>query len=608
MRIGLRWKIMFFTVLPLVTLAFAALWIVNRSTTRQVNQALHEDLDRASAVLENVLAESERSLVVAGQVIVQDPRFFSVLTIPGSNADPQLRATVSGVARDFNALTQADLFEITDTRGRLLSSVGRDASVETARTPLVREALAGRPVTRVLAQPGSHHLVCVAPAFAGGRVVGTLVLGMRIGGDFAERLRQLTRSEVTFISGQVITGSTLASADDRFALLRALPNLEPQAASGAGSGTLSKVRGAEHQYLTLIRPLPRSEPGQAQLYVMQRALDTETAFLRAIQTGLVELGIVSVLAALLAGFLIAERITAPVQRLVRGAEEMERGNYDYPLQVRSHDEIGTLASSFDDMRRRQREYVRTLKEAARIKSEFINVASHELRTPATIIRGYQEMMAQSALGPLTPQQRQAVDATLRSVDTLVRIAEDATRVAQIESDDLELRLADHDVAELVGEAVATIRAAATGRNVAVAAAVPADIGVANVDRPRLVQAVANLISNGIRFTPDGGRVDVRARREKEMLVIEVRDTGVGISRDRQSDLLERSMALRDSRNHHSSTTLEFNSAGLGLGLSIARGIVEAHGGRLSVESTPGKGTTVTVRVPAGPARSLAQAA
>ena len=109
MRIGLRWKIMFFTVLPLVTLAFAALWIVNRSTTRQVNQALHEDLDRASAVLENVLAESERSLVVTGQVIVQDPRFFSVLTIPGSNADPQLRATVSGVARDFNALTQADL-------------------------------------------------------------------------------------------------------------------------------------------------------------------------------------------------------------------------------------------------------------------------------------------------------------------------------------------------------------------------------------------------------------------------------------------------------------------------------------------------------------------
>src|SRR5206468_2607988 len=126
MRLGLRWKIMFFTALPLVTLAFAALWIVNRSTTRQVNQALHDDLERASAVLENVLSESERSLVVTGQVIVQDPRFFSVLTIPGSHRDPQLRATVSGVARDFNTLTQADVFEITDSRGRLVTSVGRD--------------------------------------------------------------------------------------------------------------------------------------------------------------------------------------------------------------------------------------------------------------------------------------------------------------------------------------------------------------------------------------------------------------------------------------------------------------------------------------------------
>jgi signal transduction histidine kinase len=345
-----------------------------------------------------------------------------------------------------------------------------------------------------------------------------------------------------------------------------------------------------------------------QLYVMQRALDTETAFLRAIQAGLVELGVVAVLAALLAGFLIAERITAPVQRLVRGAEEMERGNFDYPLLVRSRDEIGTLASSFDDMRRRQREYIRTLKEAARIKSEFINVASHELRTPATIIRGYQEMMAQNALGPLTPQQRQAVDATLHSVDTLVRIAEDATRIAQIESDDLELQLSDQDVAEFVGEAVATVRAAASGRNVTIAAAVPPDLGSANVDRPRLVQAVANLISNGIRFTPDGGRVDIRARRDKDQLVIEVRDTGIGISRERQDDLMERSLTPRDSRNHHSSTTLEFNSAGLGLGLSIARGIVEAHGGHLSVESTPGKGTTFTIRIPAGPVRTLARAA
>ena len=219
--------------------------------------------------------------------------------------------------------------------------------------------------------------------------------------------------------------------------------------------------------MTLARPLPRSEQDHTQLYVMQRAVDTETAFLRGIQAGLTQLGVIAVLVAVLAGFLIADRITAPVQRLVRGAEEMERGNFEYPLGTSANDEIGVLAASFDGMRLRQREYIRTLKEAAQIKSDFINVASHELRTPVTVIRGYQEMMAQDAFGPLTPQQRKAVDATLASADTLQRIAEDATRVAQIESRDLELRPADHDVDALVHEAIEGARAAAEGRKVTV---------------------------------------------------------------------------------------------------------------------------------------------
>ena len=607
MRIGLRWKIMFFTVLPLVTLAFAALWIVNRNTTRQVNQALHDDLDRASAVLENVLDESARSLAVTGQVIVKDPRFFSVLTIPGSYADPQLRSTIGGVARDFNGLTQADVFEITDARGRLLAGVGRDAAIASGRQRLVLDALSGKPVTRVLAQPGGDHLVCVAPAFAGGRVVGALVLGTRIGGDLAERLRRLTRSEVTFFSGPEIAGSTLESSEDRAALVRALPELSRHTAPGASS-PLSHVRGAEHEYLTLARSLPRSENDLSQLYIMQRAFDTETAFLRTIKDGLVKLGIIAVLAALLAGFLIAERITAPVQRLVRGAEEMERGNFDYPLGVRSRDEIGLLASSFDDMRQRQREYIRTLQEAARIKSEFIDVASHELRTPVTIIRGYQEMLAQETLGPLTPQQHKAVDVTLESLDKLERIADDATRVAQIESHDLELRLADHDVEALVNEAIAEARGAGEGRAVAVVFDAARPAGSAIVDGPRLVQALTILVSNGIRFTTDGGRVDIRAWREGETLAIEVKDTGVGIAEERHSDLFERPAMVRNSRNHHSSNKLEFNSAGLGLGLPIARGIVEAHSGRISIVSAAGKGSTFTIRLPARQARSLTRAA
>ena len=128
------------------------------------------------------------------------------------------------------------------------------------------------------------------------------------------------------------------------------------------------------------------------------------------------------------------------------------------------------------------------------------------------------------------------------------------------------------------------------------------------DRPHLSEALVNLIKNGLRFTPDGGHVEVRAVREGEELVISVRDTGIGIEPGRLIDLLERPFAARDANHHHSSRQLEFNSRGFGLGLPIARGIVEAHGGKLSVESSVGNGSTFTIRLPAPPAIGLKRAA
>ncbi|HUK63541.1 MAG TPA: hypothetical protein VLV15_09410, partial [Dongiaceae bacterium] len=181
MRHRLRWKIMAITVLPLVTLVFATLWVVNRSNTRQVYQGIHDDLRRASSVLENLLGAREQSLAVAGEMTAQDPKFFSVLTLPGTWRDAELRATVGGVARDFNAISKADLFAVTDAQGHLVADVGRDTSDARARVPFVHGALLGRQVSGVLVQTDAHYQVCVTPVLVGGRVVGTLMLGARIG-------------------------------------------------------------------------------------------------------------------------------------------------------------------------------------------------------------------------------------------------------------------------------------------------------------------------------------------------------------------------------------------------------------------------------------------
>lgn len=597
MRLRLKWKILLFTTLPLVVMAFAGLWLVHRDVAKQVHQNIEDDLRRASAVFENMLAARSEQLAISGRVIVQDPRFFSVLTLPGSPLDPEVKATVSGVAGSFNAITTSDLFEVLDSNERLLASVGTELTNRTGRTPFLREALAGRQVSGILVDPQAHYQVSVTPVVAGGRVVGALLLGERIGTELAERLRQLTRSEVTFFSDRTSTGSTLARAEERKAVLESLDLQQHRTGILSRAGALLRVEVGSHSYLTLARQIPKANPEDRQIYVMQRALDVETAFLRDVQTRLLELGIIVTLLALLIGFVVSESITRPVYRLVRGAEEMERGNYEYPLDHRRQDEIGYLTSRFIEMRQRLSATIKSLEEAGRAKSELISVWSHELKTPLSVIKAYLEIIMGGQMGPISPPQSQAMDAMSRSVATLVRIADNVTRLAQIEDDRLQLELDEHEVAPLVADAVSTATEDAKGRTVEVINSVPPTIGCATVDAAKLRQALTSLITNGIRFTDDGGRVEISGRRERGELVLVVTDTGVGIPEDKLPHVFDRAFVMRDSLSHHSSNSLEFKSAGLGVGLAIARGIVEAHGGKIDVSSVVDAGSTFTIRVP-----------
>jgi signal transduction histidine kinase/flavin-binding protein dodecin len=593
----LRGRILIFTVLPIAALTFATLWVVNRNITHQTEQGIHDDLHRASAIIENVLNGRARALALAGGVVVRDPKFFSVLTLPGNWHDAELQATVAGVARDFNSITQADLFEVVDVQGHVLASVGHEASDAAAVANMVAAALRGNPVSGIMAGRGTLDQVYVAPVHAGGRVIGALLLGSEINAALAGELQRLTRSQVSFYAPGSVLASTLQRPSDRQAMTRAILALGDLTDALPEHGMLLDVRNDGQTLLTLIGRLPLSLEGEGQVFVMQRSLEEETAFLRAMQVGLMELGGLALVIALAAGLLVAHRITSPVSQLVRGAEEMERGNYAYPVEVRSADEIGYLAERFRDMREKQRTLVSNLAEVARVRSEFISVASHELRTPISVIRGFEELMEAGALGPVTSDQHEALTAIRGSVGTLSRIAEDATRMSHIEGSGLQLSPSECDLRQRVLEAVEAARADGPGRRVTVEVDAPRDLGTAVIDGTRFGVAVANLVRNAIRFTPDHGRVEVRARRGEGTLEVAVSDNGVGIEPERQQHLFDRSFMVRDSLHHHSSSRLEFNSAGLGMGLSIAAGIIQAHRGSLLVESTPGVGSVFTVMIP-----------
>ncbi len=599
MRLRLRWKILLFTVPPLVALTFGTLTMVNRSVTSQVQTTVRQDLTRASAVFEDMLAARTRELAVAGMVIVQDPRFFSVLTLPDTGQEQQLRATVTGVAREFNRITESELFEVVDTRNRTLGSVGRASVARKSRAALVRKALTGRAVTGVLIDANRHYLVSATPVTAGGRIVGALLLGEGIGRDLALKLRDLTHSEVTFLCGSAVTGTTLGSDVKRATAMAALDRSRLAPSLPGDPAAVFEVHGPRETFLTIAAPIPGSDPASGQVYLIQRSLDAETAALRRMQKDLSLLGLIAALIALLAGLLVAQMVVAPLRQLVRGAEEMERGNYDFDLEVPSGDEVGYLTARFLDMRKQQRSYVRSLEDLARVKSEFISVASHELSTPISIIRCFQELLADRKLGPITPEQDRALVAIDDSLSRLSRIAANATVMAQIDGRRLVLARAPHEVATLVDDAIASAKALARERGVEITTEIEPGLEPAEVDGEQLAQALSQLVSNGIRFTPDGGAVRVIATYEArtDEVVIAVEDSGVGIPPDRQARVFERAMPLGESKNHHSSSTLDFNSAGMGLGLATALGIAEAHGGTITLTSEVGKGSRFELRVP-----------
>lgn len=599
-RVGLRWKILVLTVLTPLTLGLATLVTVHRNVTSHVNSSsIHESLEHSVSVFESMLRTRSEALVGGAQVIVQDPRFFSLLMLGVSQRDSRFVATVKGMAHDFNGITRTDLFEVVDKKGRVMASVGSAHSSRAARDELVKQALAGRIVQGILVEDSVHFQVAVAPVLVDRRVSGALILGAPIGRDLALHLQRQMRCEVTFLSGRRVSGTTLAAPGHLTALFRALEAIDTGPEANLAALGVLPVQVPGTTLLTLVRRLPGSDPQSPQLYVMQKSFDTETSFLRRMQLDMLMLALLAVVIAVVTGWTFSEQILRPLLSLVRGAQAMEKGDYDHPLEIRRHDELGYLAEQFIEMRRRERAYVSSLEQATRLKSEFISIASHELRTPISVLSGYRDVLASGGIGPVSPRQQEVLEAMRGYLTRLTRVAEDATQVAQVRGARLELDMKPFELEPSLRRAVGAALAQGSGRRVRVEVGVTPIQSPVEGDAEALGQAITHLVSNAIRFTEDGGRVDVDAKLLESRVRIEVRDSGVGIPADRLQAILSGESAARDPRASRDPSTmdLEFNRAGLGLGLSIARSIVEGHGGTLTADSRPGWGSTFAVEIP-----------
>jgi two-component system sensor histidine kinase BaeS len=267
------------------------------------------------------------------------------------------------------------------------------------------------------------------------------------------------------------------------------------------------------------------------------------------------------------------RMTRPMDVMIDAAGRIEKGDYSALVPEYGPPELRSVARAFNAMSAR-------LKSSDEQRRSFLADVAHELRTPLSVIRGQAEALADGVYPPDSEHIAPILDAT-RSLEVLV---EDLRTLVLTEAGSLVLNREPVEPGALIQEVLASFDAQAEAFGVSLSSTVDKGVPTTNIDPARMRSALANVISNAIRHTPDGGSIRVEVKPADKHVVITVSDTGEGIAPDLLPRIFER--FVRGP-----------GSAGSGLGLAITNDIVTAHGGTIEIESTPGVGTTVRMTLP-----------
>ena len=335
--------------------------------------------------------------------------------------------------------------------------------------------------------------------------------------------------------------------------------------------------------------------------------------------------ILGVVLAVLASLILARRMASPIEALQLGAARVAGGDLETPIEIRTGDELETLADEFNRMTAQLRESYagleqkvqarttelaealdqleekrRELEKVSAHKSEYLYNMSHELRTPLNAIIGFSEVLHEQMFGELNGQQLGYVADVLQAGRHLLSLINDILDLAKVEAGRMELDLSEVSIPEALRSGISMNSERATRGEIDLDLSVePEDITIL-ADERKVRQVVLNLLSNAIKFTPPGGRVEVSARLNDGLVEISFADTGPGIAPEDQDLIFEEFQQVRGADGSK-------RREGTGLGLPLSRRFIELHGGRLWVQSEPGAGSTFAFTLPVAPAVETVEA-
>jgi signal transduction histidine kinase len=289
--------------------------------------------------------------------------------------------------------------------------------------------------------------------------------------------------------------------------------------------------------------------------------------------------------AVVVGLVVSRGVAAPLRELTRVAGEMSGGDLSSRAPVRSRDEIGQLAGQFNQMAARLEASFDELAAERDALRRFIADASHELRTPITALKSFNDLVRGAAAEDPAARAEFLAESQLQ-LDRLEWVTSHLLDLSRLDAGLVELDLADHDVGDMIEAATSAFRARAQEKGIDLAILLPVPPLELRCDRARMELALSNLLANAIKFTAAGGRVEIGAERVGDVIRVWVRDSGPGINPGDLPHIFERFYRGRGAHGE-----------GSGLGLAIVQGIVHAHGGQISVDTEPEAGSCFRVELP-----------
>ena len=303
----------------------------------------------------------------------------------------------------------------------------------------------------------------------------------------------------------------------------------------------------------------------------------ESSFLQRTSTALLLAALGAAAIALLLGFFLARSITRPIRELTAATRDMAAGHLNQQVPVRSKDELGELTQNFNQMSA-------DLEHSNQLRRQMTADIAHDLRTPLSVITGYLEGLKDGVIKP-TPKRFTAMyDESIY----LQRLVEDLRTLSLADAGELSLTRQPILPGEIIHRLADTFQHQADINQVHLQTAVDAQLPAINIDPERMQQALGNLVSNALRFTPSGGEIVLSARQEDDHIQMEIKDSGSGIEADELPHVFDRFYRGDESRH----------DGGSGLGLAIAKSLIELQGGQISASSAgPGTGSVFTIQFP-----------